>query len=286
MDAHSSGAAGYSTASGRHPGTTLTDAAARLWPTPNVPNGGRAMSEADVEARGATDRGKRQVGLESATRLWPTPTVLDSGGTTRVNRSPSPGAATRPVLALAAECWPTPGAAAGDKGPVAFLGGNPSLWQAASTWGTPRVPTNEGRGSVVPDPRGRLEDQAASWARPMDGAKPSAGRRRTADLSHQATLWATPAAKDGSAPAGTRFGSPDLSRQAREHETSGPPSSPPDPTSRRHLNPRFVEWLMGWPEGWADAATPLDPTSFERWATASSRWLRRLRGSRWLSVPA
>ena len=29
----------------------------------------------------------------------------------------------------------------------------------------------------------------------------------------------------------------------------GQTSSPPAPTSRRRLNPRFVEWLMGFPSG-------------------------------------
>jgi DNA (cytosine-5)-methyltransferase 1 len=323
MDAHSSGAAAYSTASGRHPGTTLTDAAVRLWPTPRASENENRTARhqpAVLEGHG------RALAAEATT--WPTPTAIDSVSTTRTNRSESPGAAVRPILSALASSWPTPGAADGDKGPVSFPRGNPSLGQAATQWptplaqdqgrspeaylamqqrrtdatrhgvsslrvavqmwGTPRVPLNEGRGRPLEDHRSRLEDQAAAWATPMamDGVKPSAGRRRTADLSHQATLWATPAAKDGSTPAGSRFGSPDLSRQAQEHASSGPPSSTSGRTSRRHLNPRMVEWLMGWPEGWADAGRPLAPISYGSWETASSPWLRRLRSSRWLSVPA
>lgn len=49
----------------------------RLWPTANVPNGGRHMSDQDIEAKDSTDRGKRQIDLGSAAkhmtaRLWAT----------------------------------------------------------------------------------------------------------------------------------------------------------------------------------------------------------------------
>lgn len=46
-----------------------------LWPTPDVPNGGRTMRPEDALAKGSTSRGKRQVGLENAVRYWPTPNV-------------------------------------------------------------------------------------------------------------------------------------------------------------------------------------------------------------------
>ena len=43
-----------------------------------------------------------------------------------------------------------------------------------------------------------------------------------------------------------------LGRQAPRTSMFGPESSPSDPTSpqRLRLNPAFVEWLMGFPEGW------------------------------------
>lgn len=54
----------------------------KLWPTPNVPNGGRTMSPEDIENSGATDKGKRQVGLENVAKLFATPAARDwkSGG--------------------------------------------------------------------------------------------------------------------------------------------------------------------------------------------------------------
>lgn len=48
--------------------------AATMWPTPNVPNGGRTLSPEDIAAKGTTENGKRQVGLENVAKLmWPTP---------------------------------------------------------------------------------------------------------------------------------------------------------------------------------------------------------------------
>lgn len=49
--------------------------------------------------------------------------------------------------------------------------------------------------------------------------------------------------------------------------TGGDESSPSAPTSRRRLNPTFVEGLMGWPLGW----TSLVVTDCESWATVASR---------------
>lgn len=51
---------------------------------------------------------------------------------------------------------------------------------------------------------------------------------------------------------------------APETSTDGAPSSP----ERRSLNPRFVEWLMGWPHEW---------TSFGCSEMALSRWRQHMR---------
>jgi hypothetical protein len=52
----------------------------QMWPTPNVPNGGRTLTAEDVANKGMTDKGKRQVGLENAARYWPTPRTSDTNG--------------------------------------------------------------------------------------------------------------------------------------------------------------------------------------------------------------
>jgi hypothetical protein len=61
-----------------------------------------------------------------------------------------------------------------------------------------------------------------------------------------------------------------FSLPAPETPTLGEPSSPDAPTSRRQLNPEFVEWLMGWPEGW---------TAFACSETALCLWRQRMRSA-------
>jgi len=119
-----------------------------------------------------------------------------------------------------------------------------------------------------------------------DGAKPSAGKRRDADLPHQARDWATQAARDwrsGKASEKTLArNSRPLNEQAirrpflpdREMSRAGGDTSSAELT----LNPLFVEALMGWPIGW---------TGFGSVATEWCRWLQRMRGelSRLASMP-
>jgi hypothetical protein len=56
--------------------------------------------------------------------------------------------------------------------------------------------------------------------------------------------------------------------------THGAKSSPSGQTSRRRLNPAFVEWLMALPHGWTDFA----PVAMASWRSRARRrlslWLR------------
>jgi hypothetical protein len=114
-------------------------------------------------------------------------------------------------------------------------------------------------------------------AKASDGNRPSAGRRREADLTDRARCWATPSARDwrsglagpetmarNSRPLNEQAVS-GLSRPAPETITVGGTGCGDTPT----LNPLFVEALMGWPTGW---------TGFASVATAWSPWLRLMRG--------
>ena len=88
--------------------------------------------------------------------------------------------------------------------------------------------------------------------------------------------WATPTARDHrsihASPATHARNSRPLSEQVGDFcsrpdlpmRTAGPNSS----VTTRTLNPRFVEFLLGWPIGW---------TAFDFAATEWSRWLQRTR---------
>lgn len=166
------------------------------WPTPNTPGGGRTLSETDVLAKGSTDRGKRQVGLEMAARYWPTPRTTDGQG-------------------------------AGQHGT-----GGPDLRTEAALWPTPRAA------------------DGASTARATTHGRTARQDGQSLTLTDAIRLWEPSRPDQTTAPAGSA-------------------SLPSDPTSRQRLNPRFVAWLMGLPEGWVDLDT--DPPNSAPSATPSSR---------------
>ena len=160
----------------------------RQWPTPDVPNGGRTMAPEDIANKGATAKGKRQVGLENVARLWPTPRTSDTNG------------------------------------PGMHGTGGMDLRTTASYWATPTVRDHK------------------------DGANPSEKEPTNSLLGLQAPRTPMP----------------------------GPQSS----NRIRGLNPRFVEWLMGFPIGWTDLQ-PLETQSFQQWQQQHGDNLeRRLTGSR------
>lgn len=128
----------------------------------------------------------------------------------------------------------------------------------------------------VMHPGTTLVDKVNLWRTP-DAPTPGSGpRTRTTSvgkghqvvLAEQATNWPTP--REAEYKNCGPHGSPsqiyrlhkhyldatavewDASRHGPMNPTSGEPSLPPIPTSRRRLNPRFVEWLMGLPLGWTD----------------------------------
>ena len=110
-DHKASGAAGYSTASGRHAGVTLTDAAVRLWPTPSAANPNAQESLETWQARREELKAKGTNGngcgtpLGVAVRLWPTPTARDND-----KQKDAPGREGGPSLSGMIRTWPTPNA--------------------------------------------------------------------------------------------------------------------------------------------------------------------------------
>lgn len=173
---------------------------------------------------------------------WPTVTVASR----RINESPSPGAAERPTLDIAAETWPTPTA-------VNRVRDEETMAKCAA------FRKRNANQNTVPL---YLEEVALNWMTPLVA---DAGQKIT-HASHQKSLMVQ-AERDFQvlqALALTDYSLPDRPT----------PSGPKSSATRRRLNPRFVEWLMGWPIGW---------TSLEHAETGLSAWLLRMRGE--LSTP-
>lgn len=250
---------------------------------------------------------RRRLGRPTSERgssSWPTARGHEAGGY-QYDR----GNHEKPVPTLqgAAEGWPTPtGAMVTGPGTQGRDGG---LTEDAESSGSrragdrtlTRAPTLT---SVVLEnwPTPRAEDSESAGNHP--GAQDSltgvaAERKDEMGLDQQArAFWAKPAASDSKdqvykpesavrqdgkrrmdmlemqAVYGSASSLPDP-----ETPSPGGESSESAPTSRRQLNPRFVEWLMGWEPGWTSLA-PLasgsrgmesSPRS-QPWPSGSSNW--------------
>lgn len=105
-DANASGAVGYSTASGRHSGTTLTDAAVRLWPTAT------ATAYGSNRGGGAGRTGPVRPSLEALARNWPTPgaRLAQGRGDPSEDTALARLASGRRNLDDSVSAWPTPAA--------------------------------------------------------------------------------------------------------------------------------------------------------------------------------
>ena len=103
---------------------------------------------------------------------------------------------------------------------------------------------------MAPSMRGR--DRGSWWQTPVadDACNRKNGKwnsRGEPKLSAQMKMWPTPTAhlhKEGGYPAEYTRNTPTLTAVATESEDK--------PHSSGSLNPTWVEWLMGFPEGWTD----------------------------------
>lgn len=188
---------------------------------------------------------------------WPTPQTHDTQerGNTNADHHHFPHDLSNAAAELAP--WPTPKAEDSEQtGP--HRGVMDTLSSASkAAWGTPRVPTNNGTGSLsrASDGMARLEDQVmrAAWVSP------------TGVPLDQMAAWATPTDQDSANDAGpSQFQRNSLPLNCEAHLASGLPlnGSSAKMLSRGALNPAFSLWLMGFLTG---NKTP-------SWDTASPNW--------------
>lgn len=171
----------------------------------------------------------------------------------------------------AATTWPTPTRADGDKGTTDGLTreGGASLTMASGHWPTPqsyaRGKSENSEPGLTPldivarGLYGKREAWSSRTGRPAPET-PKRGRASSRSAPTSPRLWTTPTAGDGK-DAGSRNAKGSaahmgvsLTDQATTGDSTGRSQS-----STRKLNPRFVEWLMGFPIGWTERDSTGDP---------------------------
>ena len=211
-------------------------AAFSSWPGVSATRYGSSQNEGKVQH----DRPSQGTpSLDTLARLWPTPRAEDAESCGN-----HPG--RQDSLNATARIWPTPQAHDAHQGSEKHatrpspLGGQRNLTDEIHLWPTRNVPNGNG-----------LETEAKRWRTPTAAIRrgpvdPEARKARghMINLQDQAVLG---------------FGRQDRTKTGAE--------------SKRVLNPRFVEWLMGFPFGWTELL-PLEMESFQSWRRKHSSLLR------------
>lgn len=140
------------------------------------------------------------------------------------------------------------------------------LHEESRNWPTVRTSSANGASKKeieAGNPKQRLEVMITNWPTPRAQEPGSTSENYGKGLKNTAENWATPTARDWKDNASADVPTNSLlGRQAPRSMQNGT-------ESQITLNPRFTEWLMGWPIGW---------TEFELAETEWFRWLQRMRG--------
>jgi len=169
----------------------------------------------------------------------------------------------RPTAESVCSSWPTP---VSNDAKKSEIDQHKSLTSSVQKWPTPT--TNDSKQDNPP---------SAAWQTPR--AIYGAGHAGMEDESHltgQALAWQTPATDSFRSRGGERKDEMGLDQQARsfrrDQQTGRGGPRTPAPVV---LNPRFVEALMGLPDGMT-GSTPLEMRSFRSWLATHSQRLREL----------
>lgn len=238
----------------RSSGLPISESESLSWPTPRTTdrNSGRGCVQIGnglYRPSPALKRGELigQANLSDAAEVWPTPNTGESiTGHGRRGGKQGNGHQSGADLGVVAAMWPTPtednaNNAGGPSRTRGMLnGGYVDLTVAVGLWATPQA--HDGHGPKTPEQIQAMREKNGAGVR---------------NLNEDVAMWQTPATDSFRSRGGDRKDEMGLDQQARafpsshrDHQTpDGPQSSPNVPTSRRRLNPRFVEWLMGFPIG-------------------------------------
>lgn len=300
-------------AKGHNPKWKLRDDAAN-WPTPAATDDNKSP-EAHLAMKARMKGGPRKeiTSLQVASKAWPTPEAADGSRETGYHMRGNPtlkGAAAKQWPTPNTEdAKQTGGVKSREDGRQAML------HDTARKWPTPQVGDGENsHGQISGDFRNKVEALTENWPTPRANATDSTRPNQKGGklLAGEAKSWPSPKARDWKSGQGAKKRqSPDLDKVAEGcligppdpvDGSSGAESSKPTPDSGQHwqtprvgpkgtagegarhggqpkgrkLNPRFVEWLMGWPDGWSHPLLSIDKTDFDSWEMESCRLLRQL----------
>lgn len=278
------------------------------WPTPDLTDVHRGGRQTTPEIIARRVEGGHQVSLEGAATLWPTPDAKISNdgedpetffARARMHadkeENPTRAGAT---LAIAAQVWPTP-AKRDYRTPNSQESQETRNEDSARgqqlnnfvehLWSSPKAADGRAGPDFAKVDRSTTGDalpaQTALWSTPSVADTTGGRTSRSGDRADEILLngqseavskaiWSSPRVQRG--PWQRDNGDPEKQRLTLEGEaaafspqdpTTSPDGSPSSPSTRR-LNPRFVEHLMGWPEGW---------TRFGCSETQLSLWKRQSR---------
>ena len=142
---------------------------AQMWMTPNLPLGGRKNTAEQVQAKGKTDSGKRQISLEGQTMHWPTPQARDvkspdMEGSGNYERKVENGWTID--LNSAAANWPTPATRdwkSGEASEETLNRNARPLSEIASHFSLPDLPTSTPGGKSPSGSTRRLNPDFVDW---------------------------------------------------------------------------------------------------------------------------
>ena len=172
----------------------------------------------------------------------------------------------KPLRIVAQETWPTVVSADSAMGAIISLN---DTYKKTSTGSLRKINKNGKDGSLGLARTVKMMDSQQNWptvrtssANGASSKEVEAGNPKQR-LEVMITNWATPQTRDWKDTASANVPTNSiLGRQAPRIMKNGIESN-------LTLNPRFTEWLMGWPIGW---------TQFELAETEWFRWLRLMRG--------
>lgn len=252
---------------GKMRGDRLDYAAEQFWSTPRASDGEKGGPNQSFGAGG--------VPLPAMASRWPTIRAAEAG-----QYQYSRGDKTRPVPTLtgAASTWPTPGASQANNDAGLMKSGDGrekpnKLGWAAGAWSTPSVADVTG---------GRMSRSGARSGEALMKRQALTLADGLCSPPRRATAYGTPSRQSilsafrryratTSSPMRAELRA--LIRMAIRAERAGQRRGFTRPSFRKSLNPRFVGWLMGWPDHWTRIASTPSACS----ATALLHWQARMR---------